>query len=90
MRDEVLGAQEGFDTSGYQVSADLNDVKFYSEKYQLDVDAFFRTAIDASFSPTTFVDLEMGGSAENPILLDEEEEKENPPQTTTPVPERPI
>ena len=32
MRDEILsnvGAQEGLDTSGYQVSADLNDVEFY-------------------------------------------------------------
>ena len=32
MRDEVLssvGAQEGLDTSGYQVSADLDDVEFY-------------------------------------------------------------
>ena len=33
----------------------------------------------------------MGGSAENPILLDEEDDKENsPPPTKTPVSERPI
>ena len=31
----------------------------------------------------------MGGSAENPILLDEEEDKESSPPTTTPVTERP-
>ena len=34
MRDDVLssvGAQEGLDTSGYQVSADLDDVEFYWE-----------------------------------------------------------
>ena len=34
MRDEELlsvGAQEGLDTSGYQVSADLDDVEFYWE-----------------------------------------------------------
>ena len=31
----------------------------------------------------------MGGSAENPILLDEEEDKENSPPITTPVSERP-
>ena len=34
MRDKVLssvGAQEGLDTSGYQVSADLDDVEFYWE-----------------------------------------------------------
>ena len=34
MRDEVLpkvGAREGLDTSGYQVSADTDDVEFYWE-----------------------------------------------------------
>ena len=37
-----------------------------------------------------FDDLEIGGSAENPILLDEEEDKENsPPTTTTPFSETP-
>ena len=60
------------------------------KKNQLDVDAVFRTGIDTPFSPTAFEDLEMKGSAENPILLDEEEEKENsPPTTTTAVSERP-
>ena len=61
-KDEVLssvGAQEGLDTSGYQVSADLDDVKFHWEKYQLDVDAVFRPGIDTPFSPTAFDDLEM-------------------------------
>ena len=41
MRDEVLssvGAHEGLDTSGYQLSADLDDVEFYWENDQLDVD----------------------------------------------------
>ena len=70
MRDDVvssIGAQ-GMDTSGYQVSAaDLNDVKFYWKKDQLDVDAVFRPGIDTLFSPTAFDDLEMVGSAENPI-----------------------
>ena len=93
MRDEVLssvGAQEGLDTSGYQASADLADVEFYWETDQLDVDAVFRPCIDTPFSPTAFDDLEMGGSAENPILLDEEEDKEKSPRaTTTPVSERP-
>ena len=96
MTDEVLssvGAQEGSDTSGYQVSAaaDLDDVELYWENDQLDVDAAFRPGIDTPFSPTLFDDLEMGGSAENPILLDEEEDKENSPPTTTtiPVSERP-
>ena len=94
MRDEVLssvGAKEGLDTSGYQVSAaDLDDVEFYWENDQLDIDAVFRPGIDTPFSPTAFDDLGMGGLAESHILLDEEEEKENsPPTTTTPVSERP-
>ena len=96
MRDEVLssvGAQEGLDTSGYRVSADLDDVDFYWEKDHLDVDAVFRPGIDTLFSPTAFGDLEMGDSAENPILFDEQQDKENSPPTTTttttPVSERP-
>ena len=93
MRDEVLssvGAQEGLDTSGCQVSADLDGVEFYCENDQLDIDTVFRPGIDTPFSPTAFDDLEMGGSTEVPILLDEEEDKENsPPTTTTPVSERP-
>ena len=92
MRDEVIssvGAQEGLDTSGYQVSADLDVVEFYWEVDQLDVDAVFRMGIDTPFSATAFDDLEIGGSAEDPILHDEEEEKENFPPPTTPVLERP-
>ena len=92
MRNEVLssvGAQGGLDTGGYQVSADLDDVEFYGEIDQLDVDAIFRPGTDTSFSPTVFDDLDMGGSAENPILLDEEEDKMNSlPTTTAPVSER--
>ena len=93
MRDEILSsvsAQEGLDTSGYQVSADLDDVEFYWEDDQLDLDAVFRPGIDTPFSPTTFDVLEIGGSAENLFLLNEEEDKENSPSTTTtPVSERP-
>ena len=76
-------------TSRYQVSADLDVAEVYWENDLLDVDAVFRSGIDTSFSPTAFDVLEMGGSAENPILLDEEEDKENTPPTTTPVSERP-
>ena len=78
MRDKVLssvGTQERLDTSGYQVSADLDDVEFCWENDRLDLDAVFRPGIDTPFSPTAFDDLESGSSAENPILLDEEEEK---------------
>ena len=90
MRNEVLssvGAQD-MDTSGYQVSADLDDVEFCWESDQLDVDATFRRGIDTPFSPTAFDDLELGSSAESSILLNEEEHKENSPPTTTPVSER--
>ena len=55
------------------------------------MDAVFRPGIDTPVSPTAFDYLELGGgSAENPILLDEGEDKENsPPPPTTPVSERP-
>ena len=52
------------------------------------MDAVFRPGIDTPFSPTTFDDLSMGGSAENPIVLDEEEDEENS-LPSTPVSIRP-
>ena len=71
-------------------AADLDDVEFYWENDQLDVDDNFRLGIDIPLTPKAFDDLEMGDSAENPILLDEQEDKENsPPPPTTPVCERP-
>ena len=90
MRDEVIssvGAQD-LDTSSYQVS-DLEDIEFNWEKDQLDLDAVFRPGIDTPISPTTFDDLSMEGSVENPIVLDEDEDKENAPPPETPVFERP-
>ena len=90
MRDEVLssvGAQD-LDTSSYQVS-DLKDIEFNLETLQLDMDAVFRPGIDTTFSPTTFDDLSMEGSVENPIVLDEEEDKENAPPPRTPETVRP-
>ena len=89
MKDEVLssvGAQD-LDTSGYQVS-DLEDIEFNWENDQLDLDAVFRPGSDTPFSPTTFDDLSMEGSVENPTVLDEEEDKENA-APSTPVFERP-
>ena len=73
MRDEVpssVGAQDT-DSNAYQVS-DLDNFEFYPQNDQLDVDAVFWPGIDSTFSPTAFNNLEMGYSAENPILLDEE------------------
>ena len=84
VRDEVLstvGAQD-LDTSSYQTS-DLEDMDFYWEDLQLDMDAVFRPGIDTPFSPTTFDDLLMGDeSVEESIVLDEEEDKENAPPPT--------
>ena len=83
MRNEVfssVGAQD-LDTSCYQVS-DLEDIEFKWEDSQLDMDAVFRPGIDTPFSPTTFDDLSMGGSTENPLVLDEEQDKENSPPST--------
>ena len=91
MRDEVLssvGAQD-LDISSYQVS-DLEDIEFNWENSQLDMNAVFRPGIDTPFSTTTFDDLSMEGSVENPIVLDEEEDKENaPPPPSTPESVRP-
>ena len=91
MRDEVLssvGAQD-LDTSSYQVSH-LEDIEFNWENDQLDLDVVFRPGIDTPFTPTTFDDLSMEGSVENPIVLDEEEDKKNaPPLPSSPESVRP-
>ena len=91
MRDDVHSSvvAQDLDKSGYEVSADPEEADFYSENNQLHVDAVFRPGLDIPFSTTAFDDLEMGGSAENPTLLDEEESKENSPSPTTPVCDRP-
>ena len=90
MRDEVLssvGAQD-LDTSSYQVS-DLEDIEFNWDNSQLDMDAVFRPGIETPFSPTTFDDLSMEGSVENPLVLDEDEDKKNAPPPSTPGSVRP-
>ena len=55
------------------------------------MDAVFRPGKDTPFPPTTFDDLSMGGSVENPIVLDEEQDNENspPPAPSTPESLRP-
>ena len=90
MRDEVLssvGAQD-LDTSSYQVS-DLEDIEFNWEDSQLDMDAVSRPSIDTPFSTSTFDDLSMEGTVENPIVLDEKQDKRNAPPPTTPESFRP-
>ena len=90
MRDEVLssvGAQD-LDTSSYQVT-NLEDIGFNWENSQLDMGAVFRPGKGTPFSSTTFDNLSMEGSDENPIVLDEEEDKENAPSPATPESVRP-
>ena len=53
------------------------------------MDAVFRLGIDTPISPTTFDDLSMGGSVEDPIVLDKEQDKENSRPPTTPDSVRP-
>ena len=72
MRDEVLssvGAQD-LDTSSYPLT-DLEDIEFNWENSEMNLYAVFRPGIDTPFSPTTFDDLSLEGSVENPIVLDE-------------------
>ena len=82
MRDEVLSDVVAQDmvTSGYQAS-DLDLFEFYWENDQLVVEAASRQKIGTPVPPTALDDLEMAGSAENPILLVNEEDKEYSPQT---------
>ena len=76
------------DSSGYEAS-NVDDIEFFWDYPQLEVDAVFRPEIDTPFSPTAFNSLETGGWEENRMLLNDEADKDNSP-LTTPVPERPI
>ena len=89
MRDEVLSSvgTQDLNSSSCQVS-DLENIDFNWQNSQLDMDTVFRSGIGTHFSPTTFEDLSMGGSIENPFVLDEEEDNENSPPST-PVSVRP-
>ena len=53
------------------------------------MDAVVRPGIDTPFSPTTFDDLSMEASVENPIDLHAEEDKGNAPTPSTPESVRP-
>ena len=75
------------DTSVYQVS-DPGWFRILLGGEYSEVDAVITPRNDKLFLPTAFEDLEIGGSAENPILLDDEKDKANP-FPTKPVWERP-
>ena len=93
MMDNVLssvGAQEGLDRSGHQVSADLDDLEFYWENDQPDVGAVFRPGIDTPSSPTAFDDLRWEIQRKTPFCSTKRKREISPPTTTkTPVSERP-
>ena len=91
MKDEVVSSvgSQFVDTSGYQVS-DLDDVEFYWENDQLDVNAVFRPGIDTPFSSSTFNVFEIGSMPENPNQIDKEQDKEDfLLHPTAPISERP-
>ena len=71
IRDEVVssvGAQV-MDTSSYQLT-DFEDIQFNCENSHLDMHSVFRPGIaHHPFSPTTFDDLSMKGSVENPLFV---------------------
>ena len=73
-------------TSGLGLS-ELEDLKFFWENPQIELDAVCRPALDILFPPTVFSDWEMGEgeSSELPIVLDEEDKEIFSP--TTPVSE---
>ena len=67
--------------------SDRDDVEIYGKIDQLDVDVVFTPDLETPFLPTAFDALEIGCSAENPILVNEEEDNEKS-LPTTPVSER--
>ena len=77
------------DNRGNELS-DLDNIEYFWEKPQMELDVVYIPGIDSPFSPTACNDLEMGegGSFENPIVLYEVEDKVNYPPKT-PVSERP-
>ena len=75
------------DTNDYELS-DLDDINFFWENPQSEVDAVFGPVIDSTFTLTAFDGLEIGGSVENPVLLDNENDRDDSP-LTTPVSKRP-
>ena len=62
--------------SGYALP-DLEVIETFWENRKLFLDGVFKPVLDTHFPPTALNDLEMGGSSEIPIVLDEEEVKEN-------------
>ena len=61
LREKVLanaGAQD-MDNSGYEL-ADLEDIEFFWENPQVELDSVFRPGVDTPFPPTAFNNLERG------------------------------
>ena len=88
-REKILSRAVAQDvvTSACDVS-DLVDVELSWKNPEFEVYAVFWPGIENPIPPRLFGSFQIGGSVENPILLDNEEDKENSPPTS-PVPERP-
>ena len=62
---------------------DPDNVEFYYENDQLDMDAVIRAYRDTPFTPSTFNAFEMGSKAEIPILINEEQDRKNITSSTS-------
>ena len=77
------------DTSGYE-QADLGENEYFWENPQMEMDAVLTPGIGTPFSSaiSNNLELEGGGSSENPIKFVEDDDKKISPPTT-PVCDRP-
>ena len=75
--------------SGYELS-DLEDIEFFWENPQVDLNAVSKPGIDTPISPTVCKNLELGeeGSSGSPMVWNEHKVEENSPPTF-PLSERP-
>ena len=76
MREDVLASAGAQDTdySGYELS-DLSNIDVFWQNLQMELDVVLTPGKKTLFWPTACDDLQMGGSSENPSVLDEEEDK---------------
>ena len=74
---------DDIDTRGFELP-NLEDIEILWENPSSEIQAVFRPVTDTPLSPTFFYELQVEGSSEIPIVLDEEEDEDNS-YLTTPV-----
>ena len=89
MQDEVRASVGDHDVSSDFVPSDFDDIQFYWQNPNIDMDALYRPSIDTPFSPSLFENIPVAGSADYPIEIDDEQEKENE-YPTAPELQRPL